>query len=337
VPACRCRPAALVALIAAVVPPCRPGAEPRIYDGSWNWEHPNELRLTEDEMFPRTPYERDFQSHSYYWLARLDTGTSWLMSPFQWKYGAIGTWGLYVLVRDPSGRVFSWDGKLGDGSPEVAPRGMRVARAPPVRERPGDAPWVIDVPGFSCDLTFANVLPAWKPGGGVARFDDVHYTTYSTPAPWADLSGSMTVSGVTVDAAGQCFLDASETLLPVTRTNAACQAARVWSPPGTPRGDRWFIGTLTTVSHAGYGSLRLPMLLVAQRRPVGIHHDGLRVRARRDDDADDPAVPVPARVLVRAATRGTGWRASSPSTSVLGHRHLPAPSTLFPHPRVVGS
>jgi len=45
--------------------------------------------------------------------------------------------------------------------------------------------------------------------------------------------------------------------------NAATQAARVWSPPGTPRADRWFVGMLTTISHSGFGSLRLPMLLVA--------------------------------------------------------------------------
>lgn len=299
--------AAMVAALAAVVPPCRPGAEPRIYDGAWNWEHPNELRLTEDELFPRTPYERDFQSHSYYWLALLDTGHVVVMSPFQWRYGAIGTWGLYVIVRDPRGRVFTWDGKLGDGSPEVAPRGMRVAAgATRFESDRGTHHWVVDVPGFSCDLAFANVLPAWKPGSGVARFDDGHYTTYSTPAPWADLSGTMTVEGVTVDAAGQCFLDASETLLPVTRTNSACQAARVWSPPGTPRGDRWFIGTLTTISHAGYGSLRLPMLLVAHGDRWVFTTMDYTFELAAMTTPDDPPYPYPARVVVRARDQGYG-------------------------------
>jgi len=295
----------LAALLAAAVLPSRAGAQDRIYDGAWNWENPNQLRLTEDELFPRTPYAGDWQSHSFYWMGRLDTGHIVVVNPFQWHYGALGTWGMYLIVRDPKGRVFTWDGKLGDGSPEVAPRGMSVSAANGRFEsRGGVHHWVVDVPGFSCDFTFTNVLPAWKPGGGVAWFDDEHYTAYSLPAPWADLSGTMTVNGETVNAAGQCILDSSETLLPVTRVNSGGQAARVWSPPGTARADRWFISTLTTIPHRSYGPLRLPMLLVA--------HGDRWVFTTKDftfdvvDEAvlDDPPYPYPTRIVVRARDRG---------------------------------
>ncbi len=299
--------AVLVAALAVVAPPRRAGAEPRIYDGAWNWEHPNGLRLTEAELFPRTPYVRDWQSHSYYWLARLDTGHVVVLSPFQWRYGALGTWGMYVIVRDPRGRVFTWDGKLGDGSPEVAPIGMHIAAGSTRFESDGGTHhWVVDVPGFSCDVTFTNVLPAWKPGNGIARFDDGHYTTYSLPAPWADLSGTMTVDGETVDAAGQCLLDASETLLPVTRATSVCQAARVWSPSGTPRGDRWFIGTLTTITHPAYGSLRLPMLLVAHGDQWVFTTMDYTFELAEMTTPDDPPYPYPARIVVRASDRGYG-------------------------------
>jgi len=297
--------AALLATLVAVVPPCRLGAQARIYDGAWNWEHPNELRVTEDEMFPHTPYEREWQSHSYYWLARLDTGHVVVLGPFQWRYGALGAWGLYVIVRDPRGRVFTWDGKLGDGSPEVAPRGMRVSAANARFEsRVGVHRWTVDVPGFSCDFTFTNVLPSWKPGSGVTRFDDGHYTTYGLPAPWADLSGTMTVNGEAVDAAGQCLLDTSETLLPLTRANAEIQAARVWSAPGTPRADRWFIGTLTTVSHPGYGSVKLPMLLVAHGDRWLFTTMHYTVTFTEMAELDDPPYPYPARMAVSARTQG---------------------------------
>jgi hypothetical protein len=301
-------PASLVALLAtltAAVLPCRLGAEPRIFDGAWNWEHPNELRLTEDETFPHTPYERDWQSHSYYWLGRFDSGHIVVMNPFQWRYGALGAWGLYVIVLDPWGRVFSWDGKIGDGSPEVAPSGMRVSAGNARFEsRGGVHRWTIDVPGFSCDFRFANVLPAWKPGSGVTRLDDEHYTTYSMPAPWADLSGTMTVNGEIVDATGQCLLDTSETLLPLTRTNAESQAVRVWSPPGTPRVDRWFIGSLITVTHPGYGSLKLPMFLVAYGDRWVFTTMDYTMTFTEMAELDDPPYPYPARIAVSAHDQG---------------------------------
>ena len=297
--------ASLLVTLAAVTAPCRLGAQARIYDGAWNWQHPNELRVTEDEMFPHTPYERDWQSHSYYWLGRLDSGHVVVLGPFQWRYGSLGTWGMYVIVRDPRGRVFSWDGKLGDGSPEVAPVGMRVSTGTTRFEsRAGVHRWTVEVPGFSCDFTFTNVLPSWKPGSGVARFDDGHYTTYGLPAPWADLAGTMTVNGETVDAAGQCLFDTSETLLPLTRANAEIQAARVWSAPGTPRADRWFIGTLTTVSHPGYGSVRLPMLLVAHGDRWLFTTMHYTFTFTEMAELDDPPYPYPSRMAVSARDQG---------------------------------
>jgi hypothetical protein len=297
-------PAAALVALAVVVPP-RAAAQARIYDGTWNWEHPNELRLTEDETFPHTPYNGSWQSHSYFWLARLDAGHVVVMNPFQWRCGALGTWGMYLIVLDPQGNVVTWDGKLGTGSPEVAPAGMHVS-APNGRFDSGVGVhhWVVDVPGFSCDLVFGNVLPAWKPGSGVAWFDGEHYTAYSLPAPWADLSGTMAVNGRVVDAAGQCLYDASETLLPLTRTNAASDAVRVWSPPGTSRADRWFLDVLITYSHPGYGSLKLPMLLVAHGDRWVFTTKEFSFDVVEETVPDDPPYPYPVRIAVQARDQG---------------------------------
>ena len=296
----------LVTALAAAGQPRLLGAEPRIYDGPWNWQHPNELRLTPGEMFPNAPYEQDWLSHSFYWLARFDTGHVVVLSPFRWRYGALGGWGLYMIVRDPRGRLFTWDGKLEDASFEATSAGARIAAGRSRFEsRGGEHRWVIEVPGFSCDVTFTNVLPAWKPGNGVSWFDDEHYTTYSLPAPWADVSGTMRVNGETVVVSGQCMLDTSETLLPLTRANAEIRAARVWSPPGTPRGERWFIGALTTISHPGYGSQRLPMLLVARGDRWLFTTMAFRFEYLSTATLDDPPYPYPERVAVSA--RDQGW------------------------------
>jgi hypothetical protein len=86
--------------------------------------------------------------------------------------------------------------------------------------------------------------------------------------------------------------------------NAECQAARVWSPPGTPRSDRWYISTLTTISHPFYGSLKLPMLLVAHGdrwvfTTMRYSFDLLEMTA-----LEDPPYPYPARIVVSARDQG---------------------------------
>jgi hypothetical protein len=291
--------AAALAVAGATVAAPRAGAESRVFEGRWNWEHPNELRLAEDEVFPHTPYGRGWQARSWYWMGRFDNGYLVVMNPFQWRYGALGAWGMYLIVRDPHGGVFTWDGKIGD--PEVAPRGMRVVSdGARFESRTGAHRWIVEVPGFSCDFTFTNVLPAWKPGNGMARFDHDFYLAYRLPAPWADLAGTMTVDGLTVDAAGQCFYDTTEYQVPLSRTTAGSHAARVWSAPGTPREDRWFLDVLTTIPHPGFGMPDLPMLVVARGGRWVMTTKDYTFDFVETVTPDDPPYPYPVRIAVSA-------------------------------------
>jgi hypothetical protein len=292
-------PLLIAAALAASVAAPRAGAEARVFDGPWNWEHPNALRLTEDEVFPHTPYGRGWQNHSFYWMGRLDNGYLVVMNPFQWRYGALGAWGMYVIVRDPLGRVFIWDGKIEE--PEAAPRGMRVlADNARFESRPGMHHWTVDVPGFSCDFAFTNVLPAWKPGDGMARLSDDFYFAYRLPAPWADLAGTMTVEGRTVDAAGQCFYDTTEFQVPLSRASAGSHAVRVWSAPGTPREDRWFVGILTTIPHPGFGIPDLPMLVVARGDRWVMTTKDFAFDFVETVTPEDPPYPYPVAIAVSA-------------------------------------
>lgn len=270
-----------------------------VFEGRWNWEHPNELRLAEDEVFPRTPYGRGWQNNSFYWIGRLDSGWIVVMNPFVWRYGAITGWGMYVIARDPAGRVFGWDGRI-DGA-VAAPSGMRVV-ADGFRFESGGGVhrWSVAVPGFSCDLVFTNLLPAWKPGDGLARFGGDAYFRYRLPAPWADLAGTMTVEGRTVDAAGQCFYDATEYQVPLSRTSRGSHALRAWSVPGTPRADRWFLDVLTTFPHPGFASPDLPMLVLAHGDRWVLTTKEYRFEFLETATPPDPPYPYPVRIAVSA-------------------------------------
>lgn len=283
----------------------KPGS--RIYEDEASWENPQSVRPTEDQLFAHTPYTHDWQARSYYWLGMLDAGYVAVINPFQWTYGILGSWGLNIIILDPQGRVFNYDGKLGDGSPRTAPHGMEIRAGSTLIVSEGAVHhWQISVPGFSCNLSFNNILPAWIPGDGVARYtaSGDFYSRYSLPAPWAELAGTLSVFGATIPADGQCLLDSSETLLPLTRTNAEIRAFRAFSPPGTPSDERWMLNQLTTISHPAFGSLHLPMLLLA--------HGGSWVLTTKDfvaepfawDALADPPYPYPVRFTVRAQQRG---------------------------------
>src|SRR4030042_739390 len=83
---------------------------PRIWAGASAWESPNGRAIAEEQIFLHTPYTHSWQSHFYNLLARLDDGTLLNIGPFQWRHGILDSWGLYVLLVDPQGRVLCWDG-----------------------------------------------------------------------------------------------------------------------------------------------------------------------------------------------------------------------------------
>ena len=90
------------------------------------------------------------------------------------------------------------------------------------------------------------------------------YTRYSSPAPWAEVSGTMSVFGRTVDAAGQCLWDACLTVQPLSRTNSLITVFRAFGEPEYPDGARTFISAMVSWTSEAYGPLPLPMLLVAR-------------------------------------------------------------------------
>jgi hypothetical protein len=247
----------------------RPGLaeDAQIFGNPSEWGPPDQVSATAAELFFVEPYPGNWQSRSFFFVGRLDNGTFFVVNPFYWHFSLFQSWGLTVLITDESGRLYSYNGSLPLRHSEMASRGFDLWLGNNVFSMSGSETRVhIALDGFSCDLRIKNILPAWKPGDGWAYYDAGRkaYNRYAVAAPWALLSGSMTVFGESMSANGQCFLDTSYSVQPLNRPNSPIYVFRAFSKPDVPMKDRVVIDMLESFTHETYGTLPLSMLLVAK-------------------------------------------------------------------------
>jgi hypothetical protein len=298
----RATSAALAAVLALLLAePCAADAA-RIYEGPWAWANPESVTVGPDELYPDTQFKGIFQSRSFFYTGRLDNGIVFIINLFHWTYSVFNQWGLTVLVTDRWGRVFKFEGSLPEKDKRDPESGFSLHFGPTVFEETagGGCRVRIVLKDFSCDLSIHPLLPAWKPGDGWAFFTRKgdEYCRYSSPAPWAGLSGTMSVFGETVSADGQCLWDNCLTVQPLNRTNSLITVFRAFGEPEDSSGSRTFISAMVTWTSEKYGPLPVPMLLVAR--------GGKWVFTTKDfvmDSSDwavrrDPPFPFPRRYTV---------------------------------------
>lgn len=61
--------------------------------------------------------------------------------------------------------------------------------------------------GVVFDLTFKNVIPGWKPGGGMTRYGDEDFFAWVVPAPKAAVTGTISYEGKEHEASGIGYHD----------------------------------------------------------------------------------------------------------------------------------
>lgn len=61
--------------------------------------------------------------------------------------------------------------------------------------------------GMEADLTFQNMVPGWKPGGGKTNYGERDFFAWVVPAPRATVDGTVKVGGETIEARGTGYHD----------------------------------------------------------------------------------------------------------------------------------
>jgi hypothetical protein len=293
-------------LFIALAWPCA-AQQGRIFEDPTNWDHPESVAVSVEELFPNPRYSHDWQARSFFYVGRLDNGTFFVFNLFHWSLSPIQSWGLLVLVTDERGRFFKYDGSLPAGGNAMKGEGFDFRFGDNLFESHGSQHRVrIELKGFSCDLWMRNLLPPWKPGDGWAVYDKSGrmYNRYAIPAPWAEVWGTMNVFEETMDASGQCTWDSSLTVQPLNRPNSPGFYIRAFSTAETPVGDRLFIDMLYTYTDKIYGGTALPILIVARG---GVWAFTTKDFSFRPDDwvpLNDPPYPYPGRFHLSAEKAG---------------------------------
>ena len=280
----------------------------RVFDNAANWANPEEVTVSEEDLFPNPPYMQDWQSRSFFFLGRLDDGTFFAINPFHWQFGQIKSWGLLVLVTDSTGHLYRFDGNMPPQDRGDPRRGFDHRFGDDMFKSAGSEHRVrLKLDGFSCDLLIENILPAWKPGDGWAYYDRTGsaYSHYAVPAPLAEVSGTMNVFGKEQSVHGMCTWDSSLSVQPLGRPNSPVYSLRVFDSPSAPQDDRLFVDVVESFMDKGYGGGAISLLYVSRGTTCLFTTQDFTLDPSDWRTATGLPYPSPGRYSLKAT--GRGW------------------------------
>jgi len=285
-----------------------------VFDGTW--ADPEKVAVSQEDLFPNPPYTHDWQSRSFFFSGRLDDGTFLVINLFHWQLSSLHSWGLQVLVTDPSGRLFTHDGGL--PPEETINQSDRFAYrfGEDVFMSSGNEQKVrIELPGFSCDLRIRDLLHAWEPGDGWVYLNAAHtaYVHYAVPCPLATVGGSILVFGNMRSVEGMCTWDSNLSVQPLQRPNSPVYSLRAFDASGAQPDSRLFIDMVESFTNAGYGKAAVPVLIVARGSTWLFATRDFTMAPADWTTVQNPPYPFPSSYRLSAA--GRGWTLQGEFTS----------------------
>ena len=267
-------------------------AAPKIYENSFNWAHPNEVKVAPEELLMGMPDSSYYRARSFAFIGRLNDGTCFSINLFQWIYGSFNTWGLTLQVADLSGELYHYDDKIPWQSVKAPPERFLV-RFPngEIQEQNGEQQIRLQLPEFTCDLQIRNLLAPWKPGDGYAYYGsgkDI-FSHLVLSAPLSSVSGEMSIRGRRISAEGWCTASRSVSVLPLGKLNTRYFGWQVFSPE--PTQDPWYLELHHYEAPDGQSSLRIPMLILAQGSRWVLTTKQYTITP--EQPVEDPGVPHP--------------------------------------------
>jgi len=236
-------------------------------DESYFWDNPLEIEVKGTDMAFTDEIFTNVRNQNIFFMTRFNNGWVFMTSyfGFRTRSGFIDRWGIYVVVTDPEGNQHFTTHEIKRRDIRFAGNRLYITDGQNSIEGGGMYYRVkYDMPGFSCDLVYRNILPPWKPGDGMEYFSDDGevYEMRTVNCPWADVTGTMTVDGDEMNVVGEGYSEFSLLIIPFRFMNPALHAIRVFSPDGTPKDERWHLGILDYINHDHWGGDRFPRLIL---------------------------------------------------------------------------
>jgi len=233
------------------------------------WDHPEKIEVLDSEMAFTSEIFDNVKNQNIFFMTRFNDGWVFMTSyfGFRTRTGFIKRWGIYVVVTNPQGREYFYTLEMNDRNMQFDEDRLFITDGRNTIYGSGNQYHVrYDFEGFSCNLTFRNILPPWKPGDGREVFTEEKdvFERRIVNCPWADVTGEMTFDGIHKRVKGEGYSEFSIIVVPFRRMNPSMHALRVFSPQGTPQEKRWHLGILDYLNHEYYGSERFPRLILGK-------------------------------------------------------------------------
>ncbi|MBN1685850.1 MAG: hypothetical protein JW852_04300 [Spirochaetales bacterium] len=231
------------------------------------WDHPGEVRVpNENVAFSDTKYAHA-KNESIFIMTYFNDGWILMYSIFHLDTRLLDRWGMYALVAEPDG-TYHWKTLIVKES-EIVIAGDHLYYSDGINmvEDTGEKLHVVcDFDGFSCDLEFEKLMPAWQPGTGRDDYsEDGEYFQYKAVfVPWADVNGRIETDGIKLRVAGYGYGEKTLFVNPLTWHQPYLHALRLYTPRGAESGENWHIAIHEVVLNERFGLKRIPRLTVAR-------------------------------------------------------------------------
>lgn len=193
--------------------------EVRVYADQYNWDHPEQVVVSDEELLFPVPSSRFYRASSYFFAGYLNDGTTFTINLFHWTYSFLSAWGLNIKITDADGQFWSYENKIPANRVTCLQDRFQIRfDGSTIEGASGEYHILLNLQDFSCDLWLHNILPAWKPGNGFAYFtrkQDAYLRTFVS-SPLASVEGRLEVRGKKISSTGWCTATRSLTVLPLT-------------------------------------------------------------------------------------------------------------------------
>jgi len=198
---------------------------------AYNWSHPNEVTVAPQEMTFTSSFLGAPKNESIYVWVYSPQGTVLIFCMFHIEAPLIDRWGIYMLVVDPGGEVHWVTGRVPTRLVSYSETRLMVSDGSTAfTGADGIYHLTSSIDEVWCDLSLTSRMPAWKPGTGRVNYtpDGLFYQTRILVVPWAYVSGTITVDGVSFRIDGHGLVEKTRFSNPLTRFAPYFQSLKLY-------------------------------------------------------------------------------------------------------------
>lgn len=249
-----------------------PAQDDMVYGGVW--AEPGSIIIPPEQMAFSERHSEDARSiseaESNTYLCVFD---GWVMAAqvLVGKYGPLRIWGSYILLVGPDGKRYYVKRQFKEKDVKLAKDRLFLQEGGNLIEgKNGVFRLKLVFDTISCDLTYKNIVPSWKPGNGHVYLDKEKKISsfLVVTSPWADVTGTIRLPDRTLNVKGEGYADKAVGTQTPFKQNPYLFSIRVFSPPGTPKEQRWMFCLLESTTHTSFGSKKIPLLYLCNNNKM---------------------------------------------------------------------